>query len=47
MDFCGQNRLFSERDAFSTEANNQCQNIIIIAMIIIVIIIIIINYYYN
>ena len=42
MGFCGQNRLFPEIDTFSTEANNQYQDIIIIIVIIIIFIIIII-----
>ena len=33
MDFCGQNKLFPEIDIFSTEVNNQYQNIIIIIII--------------
>ena len=36
-DFCGQNRLFP--DIFSTEANNQYQNVIIIVVVIVVVVV--------
>ena len=39
-DFCGQNRLFP--DIFSTEANNQYQNIIIIVVVIVVVVAVVI-----
>ena len=39
-DFCGQNRLFP--DIFSTEANNQYQNVIIIVVVIVVVVAVVI-----
>ena len=39
-DFCGQNRLFP--DIFSTEANNQYQNVIIIVVVIAVVVAVVI-----
>ena len=42
MDFYGQNKLFPEIDIFSTEVNNQYQNIIIITITVVVVVVIII-----
>ena len=42
MDFYGQNKLFPEIDIFSTEVNNQYQNIIIIIIITIVAVVVVI-----
>ena len=42
MDFCGQNKLFPEIDIFSTEVNNQYQNIIIITITIAVVVVVVI-----
>ena len=42
MDFCGQNKLFPEIDIFSTEVNNQYQNIIIITITIAVVVVVVV-----